>query len=176
LTSLRYIVDIVEMKTTASSVKIADQVWAVTALLHREEPEREDFSVEEIMARARREPISQPLRPSFHVHVVQHCVANRRPNPGRWRMLVESGPGRRRLYRPGDPYDPAREGARALPGAGDLPAEYRELLTWYRAEYARPGAGKPGEDALLALRGSGRALWADEPADAYVERLRAGWG
>jgi len=30
-------------------------------------------------------------------------------------------------------------------------------------------------DPLLALRGSGRALWADEPADAYVQRLREGW-
>jgi hypothetical protein len=28
---------------------------------------------------------------------------------------------------------------------------------------------------LLALRGSGRDLWADEPADAYVRRLREGW-
>lgn len=161
------------MKTTAPTIKVADQVWVVTALLHREQPEREDFSVEEIMARARREPIAQPFRSSFHVHLIQHCVANRRPNPGRWRMLVETGPGRRRLYRPGDPCDLAREGARAQPEAGDLPAEYRELLAWYRDAYARPG--EPGEDPLLALRGSGQALWADEPPDAYVARLRAGW-
>jgi hypothetical protein len=163
------------MKTVASPVKVADQVWVVVAVLHREHPEREDFSVQEIMTRARREPITRPPRPSFHVHVIQHCVANRRPNPGRWRMLVESGSGRRRLYRPGDPCDPARDGARAVPEAGDLPAEYRDLLTWYHHVYVRPGAGAPGDDALLALRGSGRALWADEPADAYVERLRAGW-
>jgi hypothetical protein len=31
------------------------------------------------------------------------------------------------------------------------------------------------EDPLLALRGSGRELWADEPADVYVTRLREGW-
>ena len=30
-------------------------------------------------------------------------------------------------------------------------------------------------DPILALRGTGKALWADEDADAYVERLRYGW-
>lgn len=162
------------MKATASSVKVADQVWVVTGLLHREQPGREDFAVAEIMARARQEAISRPLRPSFHVHLIQHCVANRPPKPGRWRLVVETGPVRRRLYRPGDPYDPRREGSRALPEASDLPPEYRDLLTWYRREYSR-AAGEPGDDALLSLRGSGRTLWADEAADAYINRLREGW-
>ena len=30
-------------------------------------------------------------------------------------------------------------------------------------------------DPILALRGVGRELWADEEADAYVSRLREGW-
>jgi hypothetical protein len=30
-------------------------------------------------------------------------------------------------------------------------------------------------DPLLALYGSGRALWADEHADEYVARMREGW-
>ena len=30
-------------------------------------------------------------------------------------------------------------------------------------------------DPLLALRGSGKDLWADEHADEYVRRLRDGW-
>lgn len=160
-------------RTTAASVKVADQVWAVTALLHRAHRDREDFEVAEVMARARQEPISRPLRPSFHVHLIQHCVANRPPNPGRWRLLVETGPGRRRLYRPGDTYDPGREGSRTLPQSADLPPEYRDLLTWYRRDYLQ--AGVEPADALLALRGSGRTLWADEPTDAYVKRLREGW-
>jgi len=159
----------------AASVKVADQVWVVTALLHREHPEREDFGVDEILARARREPVSRPPRPSFHVHVLQHCVANRPPNPGRWRMLVETAPGRRRLFRPDDAYDPAREGARAVPEASEVPAEYHELLSWYRREYARRPRHPRGADPLLALRGSGRQLWTDEPADVYVQRLREGW-
>jgi hypothetical protein len=160
---------------TTARVKVADQVWLVAALLHREHADRDDFTIEEIMARARREPVSRPLRPGFHVHVVQHCVANRRPNPGRWRMLVETAPGRRRLYRPGDPTHPARDGARALPEAGQIPVEHRELLAWYRAEYGRRTPVARGPDPLLALRGSGRSLWADESIDAYVRRLREGW-
>lgn len=30
-------------------------------------------------------------------------------------------------------------------------------------------------DPILALRGTGREIWADEDADAYVRRLREGW-
>jgi hypothetical protein len=160
---------------TTARVKVADQVWLVAALLHREHADRDDFTIEEIMARARREPVSRPLRPGFHVHVVQHCVANRRPNPGRWRMLVETAPGRRRLFRPGDASHPARDGARTLPEAGQIPVEHRELLAWYRTEYGRRATAARGPDPLLALRGSGRALWEDEPIDAYVRRLREGW-
>ena len=38
-----------------------------------------------------------------------------------------------------------------------------------RVAHPRP---KPEDDPLLALRGSGRELWADEHADEYVRRLR----
>ena len=38
-----------------ASVKVADEVWIAVALLHREQPGEPDFSVEEIVARARRE-------------------------------------------------------------------------------------------------------------------------
>ena len=30
-------------------------------------------------------------------------------------------------------------------------------------------------DPILALRGAGREIWANEDADTYVERLRQGW-
>ena len=36
-------------------------------------------------------------------------------------------------------------------------------------------AGPTPVDPVLALRGVGRELWADEEADAYVSRLREGW-
>jgi|SRR5262245_20477535 len=163
------------MRNITSDLKVADQVWIIVALLHREYPDQSDFSIREIMARARRESIAQPLRPSFHVHVTQHCVANRPPNPGRWCMLVETGPGRRRLFRPGDRSHPDREGARSEPEPSAVPAEYQQLLAWYRQDYAQRAVQDRESDVLLALRGSGRTLWEDEPADVYVRRLREGW-
>src|SRR5713226_5522714 len=99
------------MKSPAlTKLKVADEVWIATALLHREHPAASDFSIEEIVDRARREGLHDPLRPGVYVHIVSHCVANRAPNPGRYRMLFETLEGRRRLYRTSDPYHPSREG------------------------------------------------------------------
>jgi hypothetical protein len=115
------------------------------------------------------------LRPSFHVHVVQHCVANRPPNPARYRMLTETRRGRRRLFRPGDRFHPARDGSKVMPDTAEIPDNYLPLIEWYRSVYARSVERGPREDPLLELRGSGRSLWADEHADEYVRRLREGW-
>src|SRR5271154_5343599 len=103
--------------TVASGVgiKVADEVWIATALLHREYPDKADFTIEEIMLRATEESGAVPLRPGVYVHIVQHCVANRPPNPGRYRVLFETAPRRRRLFRSGDSYDAAREGAKIVP-------------------------------------------------------------
>lgn len=160
---------------TRSALKVADEVWIATALLHRENPKRADFTIAEIVERARKEKFSPVLRPGVYVHAVQHCVANRPPNPGRYRMLLETGENRRRLFRPSDPYHPAREGAKVTPAREDIPAEYHELLDWYSKDYARLGRRRVETDPLLDLRGSGRALWASEHADDYVRRLREGW-
>jgi len=160
---------------TKTALKVADEVWIATALLHREHPEAADFAAEEIVERARREGLSKPLRPGVYVHVIQHCVANRAPNPGRYRMLVETAPGRRRLFRRGDSYHPDREGAKITPEREDLPTGYNGLLSWYQAWSAAASNDASKEDPLLALRGSGKHLWADEHADDYVRRLREGW-
>src|SRR6185503_11940691 len=115
---------IVDMKHTTKGrnpskirheLKVADEVWLAAALLHREHPDRGDFTVAEIVERARQEGLTPELRPGVYVHAVLHCVANRPPNPGRYLMLVETGPNRRRLYRPGDPADEARRGAKTTP-------------------------------------------------------------
>ena len=83
---------------SSTKIKVADEVWIAAALLHREHPKQLDFTIEQIMERAAREAGKEPLRPGVYVHVVQHCVANRPPNPGRYRMLFETTSGRRRLY------------------------------------------------------------------------------
>jgi hypothetical protein len=158
-----------------TAIKVADEVWISTALLHREQPNRPDFAIEEIVERAQKEAIAGPLRPGVYVHVVQHCVANRPPNPGRYRMLFETSPGRRRLFRKGDAYDPAREGAKVTPNPDEIPPGYSPLLDWYRDWSSAALRSAPETDLFLSLVGSGKRLWSDEHADKYVRRLREGW-
>src|SRR5260370_24782222 len=98
-----------------TKVKVADEVWIAAALLHREHPEATDFSIEEIVDRARREGLHKPLRPGVYVHVVLHCVANRPPNPARYRMLFETSQGRRRLFLITAAYHPDRQKGTIIP-------------------------------------------------------------
>jgi hypothetical protein len=130
--------------------------------------------VEEILARVEEEGVFGELRPGVYVHIIQHCVANRPPNPGRYRMLFETGKARRRLFRPGDSYNPAREDSKIAPAREDIPSKYHALLDWYNAEYVQIKANAQ-TDPLLSLRGSGKKIWAGEHADEYVRRLREGW-
>jgi hypothetical protein len=162
------------MINVTAELKVADEVWIAAALLQREHPGEKDFAVDEIVERARREGIHKPLRSGVYVHVVQHCVANRPPSPGRYRMLIETTPGRRRLFRKGDTYHPGREGSKMTPERDDLPQRYTPLLSWYH-QWSSAATDRNAGDPLLALRGSGKNLWADEHADEYVQRLRKGW-
>jgi hypothetical protein len=162
-------------KVAGTQVKVADEVWLATALLHREHPKRSDFEIEEIKDRVTEEWGRESLRPGVYVHIVQHCVANRRPSPGRYRMLVETVPGRRRLFRTGDSYHLAREGSKTHPAVDELPAQYRDLLEWYRKWDASAAAKRMEEDPILALVGSGKHLWGNEDPDEYVRSLREGW-
>ncbi len=159
----------------AEELKVADEVWIAAALLHRERPEAKDFSIEEIVERAQREGLHKPIRPGVYVHIVQHCVANRPPNPGRYRMLFETSPGRRRLFRKGDTYHPGREGSKVTPLREDIPHGYTCLLGWYRDWASATAQQDWNDDPLLSLQGSGKHLWSDEHADEYVRRLRKGW-
>jgi hypothetical protein len=157
-------------------IKIADEVWIAVALLHRENPRDEDFSISQIVARLEREAIAGRVRPGVRPHATVHCVAGRAPNPGRYCMLTESAPNRRRLFRSGDPVHPARRGAKHVPHASEIPEKYRDLIDWYESEYEPASSTHPAAaDPLLALRGTGADLWASEEPDAYVKRLRSGW-
>ncbi|MCE2542770.1 MAG: hypothetical protein J4F30_04970 [Acidobacteria bacterium] len=157
-------------------VLVADETWIATALLHREQPHRSDFTVGEIVQRAEQAQAAGEgrLRPGVKVHAYEHCVANKPPSPGRYRMLVETAKGRRRLFRPGDPCHAERRSGKDVPREDEIPPAYQGLLAWYRTEYAGRG-GQRETDPILALSGTGKAIWTDEDADAYVERLREGW-
>jgi hypothetical protein len=162
------------MARTAPQIKVADEVWLATALLHRENPFAEDFSLKEIEDRAAQEDLSDERRRGVYQHIVQHCVANRPPNPNDYRMLYETRPKYRRLFRLGDSYHPERRG-KIVPEADDIPQRYDDLLQWYE-KWSRSQVERAIlSDPLLALYGSGKHLWADEHADEYVARLRAGW-
>lgn len=161
---------------TARSVRVADEVWVATALLQRENPDRGDFAVAEIVERAQRENLTgtPSLRPGVRAHVVQHCVAAKPPSPNRYRMLVETGRGRRRLYLPTDRCHPGRRSGKTVPQRQQIPEAYRQLLDWY---HDLCGCVEPSrvQDPILALRGLGKELWRGEKADDYVKRLREGW-
>jgi hypothetical protein len=165
---------------TKPSIKVADEVWLAVAMLHQRHPEKADFSIEEIMEFAKTANELRflgPLRPGFYVHVVQHCVANRPPSPARYRILLETSAGRRRLFRPGDSYHSERAGGKSVPKAFDDLPEYwfNGVLEWYRKWSARSIEDRVENDPLLALYGSGKDIWADEHADDYIRRLREGW-
>lgn len=154
-----------------ASVRVADEVWIAAALLHREQPGRADFTLKEIDARLARERVAGEKRPGVYPHLSVHCVANRPPNGGTYRMLFETAPSRRRLYRRGDPYHPKREGGKTVPDRGEIPAKYHALLDWYEREWS----ASPPRDPLLALAARHRDLWKSIDADAYVRQLREGF-
>ncbi len=119
-------------------IKVADEVWIGTALLHREQPEANDFSIREIVDRVALESIAGRLRPGVQVHASVHCVANKRPNPGNYRMLYETDRGRRRLFKTDiDDYHSYREGGKVLPQREVIPERYWDLLEWYRTEFLK---------------------------------------
>ena len=157
-------------------VRVADEVWIAVATLHRRHPDRADFAISEIMAQAEAANVTgiKPLRPGVKVHAYLHCVANKPPNPGRYRMLFETVGGRRRLVRPGDLCHPLRAAGKGTPKRHEIPVGYRDLIDWYVREYAVESPDD-AEDPVLSLRGLGEEIWADENADAYVRRQRSGW-
>jgi hypothetical protein len=157
-----------------TKVRLSDEAWIVTALLHREHPDRADFTISEIVERAKCEGVCGELRPGFRAHVTLHCVANLLPNPGKTRMLYATGKHTRRLFLPGDDSHPDRMGSDALPDRAKLPSAYQDLLDWYRT-FAASRAKEAAHDPLMDLFGSGKDLWADEKPDDYIRRLREGW-
>jgi hypothetical protein len=159
------------MGRVTAAVRVADEVWIAAALLHREQPGRADFTLKEIDARLSREGIAGEKRPGVYPHLSVHCVANRPPNGGTYRMLFETAPSRRRLYRRGDPYHPKREGGKTAPDRDEIPVKYHALLDWYEREWT----ASPPKDPLLALAARHRDLWKSIDADEYVRQLREGF-
>ena len=94
---------------------IADAIWLATALLHKNDTQAVDFAVRDIIQKAVQEDLAGGFKPGLQVHVSKHCVANKSPNPGRSRMLLETTRGRRRLFRNGDRFHPDRRQGKIRP-------------------------------------------------------------
>lgn len=178
-------------------VSCAVEVFLATALLHKEQPGRPEFTIQEIVNRAARENVSGELRSGVSVHASQHCVANKAPNPGKHKMLFATGKHTRRLLLPGDEIHPQRTG-KIFPDAGEVPEKYLPLLEWAKKRYeagcgtAGPGPSSAGEEpteisnvktktsdqwlaSLFELEGLGREYWKDVDPDEFVRKLREGW-
>lgn len=177
-------------------VSCAVEVFLATALLHREQPERKDFTIQEIVNRAARENITGEMRSGVNVHASQHCVANKAPNPAKHRMLFATGKHTRRLVLPEDEVHPERTG-KIFPETAELPERYIPLLEWAKARYesgrvstdtghrvsAGSGSVQPHEaraagrwlESLFELEGLGREHWQDVDPDEFVRQLREGW-
>ena len=157
-------------------IRVADEVWLVVASLHQQFAEREDFTVSEIMEHAELSNFCEgnSLRSSVKVHVYLHCVANKPPNPGRYRMLFETKQGFRRLFRQSDLYHPARKGGKDRPGRLELPEALHSYLDWYEKEFLTKEQNS-NRNSLMSLRGFGKEIWLSKDADDYVSSLRAGW-
>ena len=163
------------MELTKVGIKVADEVFIATALLHREHPERADFTIGEIVDRVEKENLFGELRPGVRVHASLHCVGNRAPNPGRSAMLYATGNRTRRLVLQGDDIHPGRTG-KVFPELEDIPPQYRDLLDWARKRYAKgPGSRARWLDGLLQMSGMGKELWNGDDPDEYVRKLREGW-
>jgi hypothetical protein len=68
---------------------VADEAWLATALLYCQQPAAQDFSLDEIRDRVRRE--FQDRRPGLWQHIVSQAVASNPPNPAQYRMQHNTG-------------------------------------------------------------------------------------
>jgi hypothetical protein len=158
---------------------LADRIWLAVAMLHREFPDRQDFSKDEVRRRLTDSGLDAGLkRTSIHAHLKEHMVANVPPSSTRYRMLYETRPGFLRLFRPDDPVHPLRQAGKLtkhMPEREKVSGEYHPLLDWYAdwiAKQPSPRVANYEDDPLIRLIGSGKHIWADEHADEYVENLR----
>ncbi len=162
-------------KSAEDLIRVADEAWIGLALLHRDHPDRESFTVREILERVKNERLTPELRPGVQVHIYLHNVANLPPNSARYRMFWKLPDDTFRLIRPGDHPHPLRKG-KTKPSREELPERCRYLLDWYEREFCgKATASREEDDPVLQMRGVGKEIWAGIDADEYVRDLRSNW-
>lgn len=160
---------------TKVEIKVADELFVAVALLQREHPEQEAFSVQEILKKAKEENLAGNLRPGLKIHAYSHAVANLPAHGGRYRILFKTASGKLRLLRAGDDVHPDRN-QKIWPDPEDLPERYRHLVAWAKKQYSQHSSQRSRWlEGIFQMRGLGKKLWAGQDADAYVDQLRREW-
>jgi len=159
------------------AISAADLVWIAAASLTREFPERTGFSPDEIRRRVYDlEPDAGFPDATIRTHIGRHCVANKKPDPGKHRKLYANPDRTYRLYWSRDPFHPERKNGKVLPDPHRIPAKYHELLAWYRRLDTAPQEESQEADPILALRGFGKDLWRDlGGGENFIRGLRENW-
>jgi hypothetical protein len=160
-----------------AEMKVADQLFLALALLHRERPDADAFTVDEVVRRASEEGFE--ARPaSLRAHAHGHAAANLPPGKnGRYRLLYKQADGRVRMLHKNDAVHPERN-RKFYPELNEIPEKYHALVAWARAKGAEVSGVPSGESwlsGLRELRGLGRDAWQGVKADDYVRGLREGW-
>jgi len=160
-----------------NAISAADLVWIAAASLTREFPDRTGFSPDEIRRRVcELEPDAGFTDATIRTHIGRHCVANKKPDPGKHRKLYANADGTYRLYWPGDPFHPERKNGKILPDPNRTPAKYHDLLDWYRSLDAGSSKESQETDPILALRGLGKELWREVGGgEKFIRELRENW-
>jgi len=125
------------MENNVKSLTTANAVWITTALLHRENKDKDAFQSNEIFHKLKDLGLNKTEDVTIKAHISTHCVANTKAWPNPHRKLLRVSTGWYRLFRPGDPFDPSRENGQTAPMAEEIPSEYSKLITWYHNEYCK---------------------------------------
>ena len=162
-------------------VKVADELFLIVALLHRENPHVNSFTIAEILDRAAKEGLgtSRTDQRSLRQHAYEHAAANVPPGKqgGKYRMVFREEDNRIRLLRHSDYVHPERH-QKFRPELDEIPERYHELVRWAERWQKKAGEQKPGAKWLAGLhelRGLGRELWQGVDPDKYVRNMREGW-
>ncbi len=157
-------------------LSVADAVWIGVALLHNSRPSQAQFTNDEIVSSVLKHRLTKATEKSIRQHVIQHCVAECKPQPNRSCMLHATRDSHRRIFHDWeDQPHPERRGAPTHPVWENLPAQYAYLQQWYEERRNKRTSEMSRQDPLLDLIGSGSEIWTGHSADDYVTNLRAGW-
>lgn len=162
-----------------AQLKVADELFLIVALLHRENPGQHAFDIGQILARATQEELGSHRadQRSLRLHAYEHAAANVPPGKGgKYRMVFRERDNRIRLLTASDYIHPDRH-QKFFPAYEEIPAKYHELLDWAK----RRVEGRPKSDqvqwldGLKRLKGKGKEIWRGIDPDSYVRSLREGW-